>query len=133
MGQWTMPTPKKSTDLDVRLAKLLTVVLESEDELFSFFAASRYGLLLLMRVLLICEERSSLSKEECLRIGQDMRSRTHRQNFIDEAIRRGFFAKEPSPKDARRVLIYPTEKTKLLFKEWASAYHQVRRSAFGGE
>ena len=128
-----MPTPKKSTDLDVRLAKLLTVVLESEDELFSFFAASRYGLLLLMRVLLICEERSSLSKEECLRIGRDMRSRTHRQNFIDEAIRRGFFAKEPSPEDARRVIIYPTEKTKLLFKEWANTYHQVRRSAFGGD
>ena len=128
-----MPTPKKATDLDIRLAKLLTVVLESEDELFSFFAASRYGLLLLMRVLLICEERSSLSKEECLRIGRDMRSRTHRQNFIDEAIRRGFFAKERSPEDARQVIIYPTEKTKLLFKEWASAYHQVRRSAFGGD
>jgi hypothetical protein len=124
---------KTDLDLDVRLAKLLTVVLESEDELFSFFASSRYSLLLLMRVLLICEERSALSKEECLRIGRDMRSRTHRQNFIDEAIRRGFFAKEPSSDDARQVLIYPTEKTKLLFKEWASAYHQVRRSAFGGD
>ena len=128
-----MPTLRKEVDLDIRLAKLLTVVLESEDELFSFFAASRYGLLLLMRVLLICEERSSLSKEECLRIGRDMRSRTHRQNFIDEDIRRGFFAKEPSPEDARQVIIYPTEKTKLLFKEWANAYHQVRRSAFGGD
>ena len=128
-----MSNSEKIDDLDVRLAKLLTVVLESEDELLSFFAASRYSMLLLMRVLLICEERASLSKEECLRIGRDMRSRTHRQNFIDEAIRRGFFAKEPSTEDARQVLIYPTEKTKRLFKEWAAAYHQTRRSAFGGD
>ena len=56
---------EKISDLDLRLAKLLTVVLESEDELFAFFAGSRYSLLLLMRVLLICEEHSSLSKEEC--------------------------------------------------------------------
>jgi len=124
---------EKISDLDLRLAKLLTVVLESEDELFSFFAGSRYSLLLLMRMLLICEEHSSLSKEECLRIGRDMRSRTHRQNFIDEAIRRGFFAKEPSSADARQVMIYPTDRTKQLFKEWASAYHQVRRSTFGGD
>ena len=107
---------EKISDLDLRLAKLLTVVLESEDELFAFFAGSRYSLLLLMRVLLICEEHSSLSKEECLRIGRDMRSRTHRQNFIDEAIRRGFFAKEPSASDARQVMIYPTDKTRQLFK-----------------
>ena len=62
-----------------------------------------------------------------------MRSRTHRQNFIDEAIRHGFFAKEPSSKDVRQVMIYPTDKTKQMFKEWESAYHQVRRSTFGGD
>ena len=124
---------ERLSELDLRLAKLLTVVLESEDELFAFFAGSRYSLLLLSRIILICEEQSSLSKEECLRIGRDMRSRTHRQNFIDEAIRRGFFAKEPSAEDARQVLIYPTDKTKQLFKEWASAYHQIRRSTFGGD
>ena len=127
-----MQIDRNEPDLDVRLVSMLALVLESEDELFAFFASSRYSLLLLTKVLLKSTQ-SGLSKEECLRIGQDMRSRTHRQNFIDEAIRRGFFAKEPSPSDGRQVVITPTEKTMCLFKEWASAYHEIRRSAFGGD
>ena len=127
-----MQIERNEPDLDVRLMSMLALVLESEDELFAFFASSRYSLLLLTKVLLKSTQ-SGLSKEECLRIGQDMRSRTHRQNFIDEAIRRGFFAKEQSPSDRRQVVITPTEKTILLFKEWASAYHEIRRSAFGGD
>ena len=127
-----MQIDRNEPDLDVRLVSLLAVVLESEDEVFAFFASSRYSLLLLTKVLLKSTQ-SGLSKEECLRIGQDMRSRTHRQNFIDEAIRRGFFAKERSPSDRRQVVITPTEKTMRLFKEWASAYHEIRRSAFGGD
>ena len=128
----TMQIERNEPDLDVRLMSMLALVLESEDELFAFFASSRYSLLLLTKVLLKSTQ-SGLSKEECLRIGQDMRSRTHRQNFIDEAIRRGFFAKERSPSDRRQVVITPTEKTIRLFKEWASAYHEIRRSAFGGD
>ena len=127
-----MQIERNEPDLDVRLMSMLALVLESEDELFAFFASSRYSLLLLTKVLLKSTQ-SGLSKEECLRIGQDMRSRTHRQNFIDEAIRRGFFAKERSPSDRRQVVITPTEKTMCLFKEWASAYHEIRRSAFGGD
>ena len=127
-----MQIERNEPDLDVRLMSMLALVLESEDELFAFFASSRYSLLLLTKVLLKSTQ-SGLSKEECLRIGQDMRSRTHRQNFIDEAIRRGFFAKERSPSDRRQVVITPTEKTMRLFKEWASAYHEIRRSAFGGD
>ena len=127
-----MQIDRNEPDLDVRLVSMLALVLESEDELFAFFASSRYSLLLLTKVLLKSTQ-SGLSKEECLRIGQDMRSRTHRQNFIDEAIRRGFFAKERSPSDRRQVVITPTEKTMRLFKEWASAYHEIRRSAFGGD
>ena len=127
-----MQIDRNEPDLDVRLVSMLALVLESEDELFAFFASSRYSLLLLTKVLLKSTQ-SGLSKEECLRIGQDMRSRTHRQNFIDEAIRRGFFAKERSPSDRRQVVITPTEKTLRLFKEWASAYHEIRRSAFGGD
>ena len=127
-----MQIERNEPDLDVRLMSMLALVLESEDELFAFFASSRYSLLLLTKVLLKSTQ-SGLSKEECLRIGQDMRSRTHRQNFIDEAIRRGFFAKERSPSDRRQVVITPTEKTIRLFKEWASAYHEIRRSAFGGD
>ena len=127
-----MQIDRNEPDLDVRLVSMLALVLESEDELFAFFASSRYSLLLLTKVLLKSTQ-SGLSKEECLRIGQDMRSRTHRQNFIDEAIRRGFFAKERSPSDRRQVVITPTEKTMCLFKEWASAYHEIRRSAFGGD
>ena len=128
-----MQIDRNEPDLDVRLVSMLALVLESEDELFAFFASSRYSLLLLTKVLLKSSMQSGLSKEECLRIGQDMRSRTHRQNFIDEAIRRGFFAKERSPFDRRQVVITPTEKTMRLFKEWASAYHEIRRSAFGGD
>ena len=127
-----MQIDRNDPDLDVRLVGMLALVLESEDELFTFFASSRYSFLLLTKVLLKSTQ-SGLSKEECLRIGQDMRSRTHRQNFIDEAIRRGFFAKERSPSDRRQVVITPTEKTMRLFKEWASAYHEIRRSAFGGD
>ena len=127
-----MQIDRNEPDLDVRLVSMLALVLESEDELLAFFASSRYSLLLLTKVLLKSTQ-SGLSKEECLRIGQDMRSRTHRQNFIDEAIRRGFFSKERSPSDRRQVVITPTEKTTRLFKEWASAYHEIRRSAFGGD
>ena len=128
-----MQSDRIEPDLDVRLLNLLALVLESDDELFSFFASSRYALLLLTKVLLKSSQRSGLSKEECLKIGQDMRSRTHRQDFIEEAVRRGFFEKKQSPHDGRQVVITPTEKTKLLFKEWASAYHQIRRSTFGGD
>ena len=120
-------------DLDVRLLNMLALVLESDDELFSFFASSRYALLLMTKVLLKSSQQSGLSKEECLKIGQDMRSRTHRQNFIEEAVRRGFFEKKQSPHDGRQVVITPTKKTKHLFQEWAKAYHEVRRSAFGGD
>jgi hypothetical protein len=128
-----MQSDRIEPDLDVRLLNLLALVLESDDELFSFFASSRYALLLLTKVLLKSSQQSGLSKEECLKIGQDMRSRTHRQDFIEEAVRRGFFEKKQSPHDGRQVVITPTERTKLLFKEWASAYHQVRRSTFGGD
>jgi hypothetical protein len=128
-----MQSDRIEPDLDVRLLNLLALVLESDDELFSFFASSRYGLLLLTKVLLKSSQQSGLSKEECLKIGQDMRSRTHRQDFIEEAVRRGFFEKKQSPHDGRQVVITPTERTKLLFKEWASAYHQIRRSTFGGD
>ena len=128
-----MQSDRIEPDLDVRLLNLLALVLESDDELFSFFASSRYALLLLTKVLLKSSQQSGLSKEECLKIGQDMRSRTHRQDFIEEAVRRGFFEKKQSPRDGRQVVITPTEKTKLLFKEWASAYHQIRRSTFGGD
>lgn len=121
------------SDLDGRLAKLLVAVLECDDELISYFAASRYSLLFVMKLLLECEEKPGLSKEECLNIGSKLRSRTHRQNFIEESIRRGFFAKEKSATDARQVLIYPTEKTKRLFNDWAVAYHEVRRGSFGGD
>ena len=127
-----MQIDRNEPDLDVRLVNMLALVLESEDELFAFFASSRYSFLLLTKVLLKSTQ-SGLSKEECLRIGQDMRSRTHRQNFIDEAIRRGFFAKGRSPSDRRQVVITTKEKTMRLFKEWASAYHEIRRSAFGGD
>jgi hypothetical protein len=128
-----MQSDRIEPDLDVRLLNLLALVLESDDELFSFFASSRYALLLLTKVLLKSSQQSGLSKEECLKIGQDMRSRTHRQDFIEEAVRRGFFEKKQSPHDGRQVVITPTERTKLLFKEWASAYHQIRRSTFGGD
>jgi hypothetical protein len=128
-----MNEKEKQSEIDSRLARLLIVVLESDDELFAFFASSRYALLLLMKLLVACEEQGGLSKEQCLNIGSELRSRTHRQNFIEEAVRRGFFAKERSTTDARQVLISPTEKTKRLFQEWAGAYHQVRRAAFGGD
>lgn len=121
------------SDLDSRLAKLLVTVLECDDELLQYFATSRYSLLFVMKLLLECEEKAGLSKEECLDIGSELRSRTHRQNFIEESIRRGFFAKEKSATDARQVLIYPTEKTKRLFNDWAVAYHEVRRGSFGGD
>ena len=54
------------SDLDSRLAKLLVTVLECDDELLQYFAASRYSLLFVMKLLLECEEKAGLSKEECL-------------------------------------------------------------------
>jgi len=109
-------------DMGSKLAQLMLSVLERDDELFSFFGSSRYSLLLLVKLLLSCENSVGLSKEECLCIGRDLRSRTHRQNVIDEAVQRGFFAKEPSTTDARQVVIYPTAKTKHLFKEWVAEF-----------
>ena len=76
---------------------------------------------------------SSLVKEVQGARDEDLRSGSHRQNFIDEAIRRVFFAKERSRSGRRQIVITPAEQTMRLFKERASANHNIRRSAVGSD
>lgn len=123
----------QQVQLDAGVATLMLSVLVSDNELMAFFGSSRYSALFLMQALLVCEQRPGLSKEECLHIGSDLRSRTHRQNFIDEAIKQGFFAKEKSATDARQVVVYPTAKTKRLFNDLSAASRDKVRAVFAAE
>jgi hypothetical protein len=120
-------------DLDVRLAKILIWMVDNDKELLAFFFNTRYSVFFLNTFLLRYRDEGALSREQCLDIGAHLRSRTHRQQFIDESISRGFLEKEISKEDKRRVLISPTEKTLRLYAEWSNLYHDTRRATFGGE
>ena len=120
-------------DLDVRLAKILIWMVDNDNELLAFFFNTRYSVFFLNTFLLRYRDEGALSRERCLDIGAHLRSRTHRQQFIDESISRGFLEKEISKEDKRRVLISPTEKTLRLYAEWSNLYHDTRRATFGGE
>ena len=108
-------------------------MVDNENELLAFFFNTRYSVFFLNSFLLRCRDEGALSREQCLDIGAHLRSRTHRQQFIDESISRGFLQKEVSIEDKRRVLISPTAKTLSLYSEWSNLYHDTRRSTFGGE
>ena len=120
-------------DLDVRLANILIWMVDNENELLAFFFNTRYSVFFLNSFLLRYRDQGALSREQCLDIGAHLRSRTHRQQFIDESISRGFLQKEASIEDKRRVLISPTAKTLSLYLEWSNLYHDTRRATFGGE
>ena len=120
-------------DLDVRLANILIWMVDNDNELLAFFFNTRYSVFFLNSFLLRYMDEGALSREQCLDIGAHLRSRTHRQQFIDESISRGFLQKEVSIEDKRRVLISPTAKTLSLYSEWSDLYHDTRRSTFGGE
>ena len=120
-------------DLDVRLANILIWMVDNDNELLAFFFNTRYSVFFLNSFLLSYRDQGALSREQCLDIGAHLRSRTHRQQFIDESISRGFLQKEVSIEDKRRVLISPTVKTLSLYSEWSNLYHDTRRSTFGGE
>ena len=120
-------------DLDVRLANILIWMVDNDNELLAFFFNTRYSVFFLNSFLLRYMDEGALSREQCLDIGAHLRSRTHRQQFIDESISRGFLEKEVSIEDKRRVLISPTVKTLSLYSEWSNLYHHTRRSTFGGE
>ena len=120
-------------DLDVRLANILIWMVDNDNELLAFFFNTRYSVFFLNTFLLRYRDEGALSREQCLDIGAHLRSRTHRQQFIDESISRGFLEKEISKEDKRRVLISPTEKTLRLYAEWSNLYHDTRRATFGGE
>ena len=120
-------------DLDVRLANILIWMADNDNELLAFFFNTRYSVFFLNSFLLRYRVQGALSREQCLDIGAHLRSRTHRQQFIDESISRGFLQKEVSIEDKRRVLISPTAKTLNLYSEWSNLYHDTRRSTFGGE
>ena len=120
-------------DLDVRLANILIWMVDNDNELLAFFFNTRYSVFFLNSFLLSYKDQGALSREQCLDIGAHLRSRTHRQQFIDESISRGFLQKEVSIEDKRRVLISPTAKTLNLYSEWSNLYHDTRRSTFGGE
>ncbi len=120
-------------DLDVRLANILIWMVDNDNELLAFFFNTRYSVFFLNTFLLRYRDRGPLSREQCLDIGSHLRSRTHRQQFIDESIGRGFLEKDISKEDKRRVLISPTEKTLRLYAEWSNLYHDTRRATFGGE
>ena len=120
-------------DLDVRLAKILIWMVDNDNELLAFFFNTRYSVFFLNTFLLRYRDVGALSREQCLDIGAHLRSRTHRQQFIDESISRGFLEKDISKEDKRRVLISPTEKTLRLYAEWSNLYHDTRRATFGGE
>ena len=120
-------------DLDVRLANILIWMVDNDNELLAFFFNTRYSVFFLNTFLLKYRDEGALSREQCLDIGAHLRSRTRRQQFIDESISRGFLEKDISKEDKRRVLISPTEKTLRLFAEWSKLYHDTRRLTFGGE
>ena len=120
-------------DLDVRLANILIWMVDNDNELLAFFFNTRYSVFFLNTFLLRYRDEGALSREQCLDIGAHLRSRTHRQQFIDESISRGFLEKDASKEDRRRVLISPTEKTLQLYAEWSKLYHDTRRATFGGE
>ena len=120
-------------DLDVRLANILIWMVDNDNELLAFFFNTRYSVFFLNTFLLRYRDEGALSREQCLDIGAHLRSRTHRQKFIDESISRGFLQKDISKEDKRRVLISPTEKTLRLYAEWSNLYHDTRRATFGGE
>ena len=120
-------------DLDVRLANILIWMVDNDNELLAFFFNTRYSVFFLNTFLLRYRDEGALSREQCLDIGAHLRSRTHRQQFIDESISRGFLEKEISKEDKRRVLISPTEKTLRLYAQWSNLYHDTRRATFGGE
>ena len=120
-------------DLDVRLANILIWMVDNDNELLAFFFNTRYSVFFLNTFLLRYRDEGALSREQCLDIGAHLRSRTHRQQFIDESISRGFLEKDISKEDKRRVLISPTEKTLQLYAEWSNLYHDTRRATFGGE
>ncbi len=120
-------------DLDVRLANILIWMVDNENELLAFFFNTRYSVFFLNTFLLRFRDEGALSREQCLDIGAHLRSRTHRQQFIDESISRGFLEKDVSKEDKRRVLISPTEKALRLYAEWSNLYHDTRRATFGGE
>ena len=118
---------------DVRLANILIWMVDNDNELLAFFFNTRYSVFFLNTFLLRYRDEGALSREQCLDIGAHLRSRTHRQQFIDESIKRGFLEKDTSKEDKRRVLISPTEKTLQLYAEWSNLYHDTRRATFGGQ
>ena len=120
-------------DLDIRLANILIWMVDNDNELLAFFFNTRYSVFFLNTFLLRYRDEGALSREQCLDIGAHLRSRTHRQQFIDESISRGFLEKDTSKEDKRRVLISPTEKTLRLYAEWSNLYHDTRRATFGGD
>ena len=95
-------------DLDVRLANILIWMVDNDNELLAFFFNTRYSVFFLNTFLLRYRDEVALSREQCLDIGAHLRSRTHRQQFIDDSISRGFLEKDISKEDKRRVLISPT-------------------------
>ena len=115
------------------MANILIWMVDNDNELLAFFFNTRYSVFFLNTFLLRYRDEGALSREQCLDIGAHLRSRTHRQQFIDESISRGFLEKEISKEDKRRVLISPTEKTLRLYAEWSNLYHDTRRATFGGE
>ena len=115
------------------MANILIWMVDNDNELLAFFFNTRYSVFFLNTFLLRYRDEGALSREQCLDIGAHLRSRTHRQQFIDESISRGFLEKDISKEDKRRVLISPTEKTLRLYAEWSNLYHDTRRSTFGGD
>ena len=115
-------------DLDVRLANILIWMVDNDNELLAFFFNTRYSVFFLNTFLLRFRDEGALSREQCLDIGAHLRSRTHRQQFIDESISRGFLEKDISKEDKRRVLISPTEKTLRLYAEWSNLYRYPPRN-----